>query len=682
METIKSLPQMHPSNHVNLNLMLKISTIILLMIVLFLQDFLYVFENAFQNINAVFFLFLPLFFIYLVHRKWKMLASVISIDNSDQHTRIKYLLTTTRILTPAIAFVLYWHGSLTSLPIAYHFLALPIFLTGLILLFFNYQTLRQLLFPIAILFFFTPLSFGALQILADAISGQALQFSLSITHLISLSSPLISAQHAVNGISTSTYTMLHISATYSTANNVLIFLLFAMLSAYMTRGKALKKIGVVILQIPLIYLFDSVNSTTLLLANYYTLEGLVVHFLVLLEGGFFIFVGIIGLPKLKGKSSKSPTFLKKIQSNLQNASEIKFYPYISNPIGKIQTLKNDSGNKIDSLKIIAAALAIIVLLSIQTPTFAVTPSPSITLTDTATGQQVSANILPNILNYSLLIVQRDTETEKNFNVDMALVCLYTPENEALEPVWVSIEIASSRSSLPPWNETLINLPIRQGKKPEADLIDTMDIQLSKKPETISSYLAFRYLKTNQSEAVLYWYESAMFRINSTIQHKYVELSLIVYPKDDQSLSYAGNALLLFADAIINYWQPILPWSAMAGLIGDYGLYIVAGMLFVLLLITTVLYRLEYLEQRRKSRTVYSKLSKQNQRFIDAIIELERKGNPTMNEIAESYQKETGQHIEKDQLVLELMKMKKLGIIRNVVINKDDELESAWKTTLS
>ncbi len=56
----------------------------------------------------------------------------------------------------AVAILVYWYGSYTFIPLEYHMFTLPFLTAGLTLLLFNFQTLKQLLFPIAFLTFLAP----------------------------------------------------------------------------------------------------------------------------------------------------------------------------------------------------------------------------------------------------------------------------------------------------------------------------------------------------------------------------------------------------------------------------------------------------------------------------------------------------------------------------------------------
>ncbi|HLN45503.1 MAG TPA: exosortase/archaeosortase family protein [Candidatus Sulfotelmatobacter sp.] len=682
----KFFPKLVLNNENDTDLTLKTATVIMLPIVLFFEDFYNIFENAFQNLDASFLLFIPLVFIYLVYRKRKILAVVTQIENHDQPKRIRYILRATGMLTPVIGALLYWHGSLTSTPIVYHFLALPIFIAGLILLFFNYQTLKQLMFPIVFLFFLTPLPFGFLQDFGNAISTQYLGLSLSITNILGV--PL---SYSIANPSTIMFprpdgSFNQFTVGFSAAYNVLIFVVLSGLVAYLTRESLLRKISIIMLEIPLIYVLNILRATTLITIHYYFAESLLfqdsnlLSIVNLLQVWIFICAGFILMSLLTRQNLKAQ--ISTINRNFQNTSKITLKYDFSFSSSRIRRSRKKGYHNTIFLKIAAAAFSVIVLLSIQTPVFAVTPSPSVALTHMSTGAQMSADILPTVPNYSMQVIGRDPETEKQLNVDMAALCLYAHEIESQEQLWVSIEVASSRWSLPPWSATLIDLPLRQGKNPDVELIEFKDVQLMSKPIIAGQYIVFRYLKTDQIEAVLYWYESAVFRINSTVQPKYVEFSLIAYPENTQALSSMESKLSSFAEAVVSYWQPIQPWSAVAAVIVGFGLYIAGGLACGLFAAAVMVCSIEYAKRKKGGGVAYSKLSKQNQQFIDIIRELEKKTKPTIDKIGKSCEKTTNQVFTESQLIQKLRAMEKMGILKNMVMNKDDEPELVWRTSIN
>lgn len=682
----KSSSQLILLKEAEVDLTLKTATVIMLPIVLFFEDFYNIFKNAFQNSDASFLLFIPLVFMYLVYRKRKMLAFVVQIENQDQPKRIRSIQRATGILTPVIGVLLYWYGSLSSTPTEYHFLALPIFVAGLILLFFNYQTLKQLFFPIVLLLFLTPLPFGFLQQLGNLLSTQSLGLSLSIANIIGAPSTYSIADPFTMIFPRPDGSFDQFTTSFSAVYSMLVFVVLAGLAAHLTRERLLRKISIVMLEIPLIYVLNIVRITALITVHYYFAENLVVQgfdllpVFNLLQVWVFICAGLILLPLITRRNLKAQ--ISTINRSLQSTSKIKFNPDFSFSFSRIQGFKKKGYRNTSFLKITAVALSVIALLSIQTPVFAVTPSPSVALTNMSTGYQMSADILPTVSNYSMQVIGRDAGTEKEFSVDMATLCLYAHESESQDQIWVSIEVASNRSSLPPWSVTLISLPLRQGKNPEVELIESKDIQVWSKPTITGQYIVFRYLKTSQIEAVLYWYESAVFRINSTVLPKQVELSLIAYPKDTQELSSMKNKLSSFAEKIVNYWQPIQPWSAVAAVIVNSGVFIAGGLSCSLFVAAVTVCSIEYAKRKKTGRIAYLKLSKQNQQFIETIKELEKKTKPTIDKIVKCYEKTMNQIIPENQLIQKLREMEKTGVLKKMVVNKDDQPELVWRTSFN
>lgn len=145
---------------------LKIATIITATIAVFYGDLILIFSDALQNEAAIYILAVPFIIAYLVYRKRKMFRAVIPLNCNNQPKNTRNLASLSGVLVAATAVLLYWQGSyqFTPLeahiyaftPIRLHILALPIFATGLILILFNPQALKQLALPVAFLFFLTP----------------------------------------------------------------------------------------------------------------------------------------------------------------------------------------------------------------------------------------------------------------------------------------------------------------------------------------------------------------------------------------------------------------------------------------------------------------------------------------------------------------------------------------------
>jgi hypothetical protein len=157
---------------------LKIATIIAATVTIFHGDLALIFNDAWQNETTIYILVVPFIVAYLIYRKRKMLRAVMPLSGNHQPRNVRNLASFTGVLLATTAILLYWQGSyaFTPLkshiyvftPVPSHIFALPIFVIGLILILFNFQTLRQLALPIAFFFFLVP---PPSEILARALLG-------------------------------------------------------------------------------------------------------------------------------------------------------------------------------------------------------------------------------------------------------------------------------------------------------------------------------------------------------------------------------------------------------------------------------------------------------------------------------------------------------------------------------
>jgi len=122
---------------------LSIKTFVVLFatIAIFYQDLAILANEALRSEMASYIIVIPFLFVYLLYRKRKMLRAVISLESADRSKKTKHLATIAGILVSMISILIYWYGSYTFSPLEYHMISLPIFVAGLVLIFFNPQTL-------------------------------------------------------------------------------------------------------------------------------------------------------------------------------------------------------------------------------------------------------------------------------------------------------------------------------------------------------------------------------------------------------------------------------------------------------------------------------------------------------------------------------------------------------------
>jgi exosortase len=665
-------------NRNNLGLTLKITTLTIATLAIFYQDLTIIISDAIQSEITNYMLAIPLILAYLIYRKRKMLRAVIPLENQNQPKQTKHIPAMAGLLLCTAAITFYWYGSYTFTPLEHHMVILPIFVAGLTLILFNPQTLRQLAFPIAFLFFLTPPPAETLYALGSTLSVISSEASHTIVKALGVPSTL-SSEYGNPTItitrpdgSTIPFTVdIACSGIYS----LIGFLIFAAFIAYITRDKTWKKAAIFIIGFPLIYALNIVRITIVLLIGYYYGEQPALQIFHLFGGWILIFLGTLLLLTITEKLFKTNIFtktqpLKPCQkcNPAQNQTE-DFCPYC----GRLIKYPQINLKKLDIAKIAAIALAVALLLSIQAPVFAVTEGPAKIIIQTPTGEQGNTQILPQIQGYTLEFVYRDKAFEERAKQDASLVYAYIPTDKAKAPIYVAVEIATTTSSLHRWETCLITWPQTHGYQPKVTQLELKDTQILQNPPITARYFAFQYTSTNQTQTVLYWYETATFTTNNTAQQKHVKISLIAFPNTPEEIPAIENQLLPTAQAIANYWQPIKSWTQIALTISQNGPALTATTT-ALLAITVILFTLNDRREKDKNYKVYQKLSKTTKQIIDAVSQTEKCKTPTMENIAKNRQDTPPKNI-----LQKLLEIQKTGLVKSQVVNKQDEPIQIWKT---
>ena len=320
---------------------------------------------------------------------------------------------------------------------------------------------------------------------------------------------------------------------------------------------------------------------------------------------------------------------------------------------------------------------------IQAPVFALTAGPAQVLIQTPSGVQPNIQTLPlpHIQGYNLSYVYRDTDFEQLSGEDASLVYAYGSTNITKPTVWVSVEIASTVGPLHRWETCLINYPISEGLEPKVTQLDLTDIQTQANPPIVGRYFAFQYHSTNQTQVVLYWYETATFAINGTSQQKQVKMSLVVYPKSTTEVTQAEHLLLPIANAINNYWQPIKTWTTIALTISQNGLVLSGTTAAMLILILIYSMFLNY-QDKASLLKLYRKLPGETQTLTEAITNAQKQKKPTPIGITEELNKLTNTPTEQTLLNEKLSELQKIGLIKKVTVNKNDEPAIQWKSQVT
>ncbi len=652
-------------------------------LVLFWQDLTIIFTDALQSEVTSYVLVIPFLLAYLFYRKRKMIKAAVPLEPSKLWKKIPLNEVAGALLFLA-SLLLYWYGSYTFTPLEYHMLALPIFVSACVLILFNMQTLRQILFPIVFLFLLVPPPAEILYYVGSLLSSFSSDLSYNLLKILSIPVSL----STIDGIPTITVTQpdgtiipLQVDIACSGIYSQIGFFIFALFIAYIIRDKLWKKGAMFLLGFPLIYMLNVLRIAIIGILGYYYGEDLALNMFHLFGGWVLIFLGTFMLLVISEKLFKTRITPRPTLKCPECSPQPKTADDFCLACGKIQNMHFNKIRKKDLAKVSALILSVVLVMSIQTPVFALTEGPAEIITQTATGGNATTALLPQLNEYILHYLGRDEAFEQRAQQDASLIYLYEPENESGYWIWVTVEIASAKSSLHRWETCLITWPLTHGKQPTVNQIDLRDILLLQNPPIIGRYFAFNYTDTNETQAVLYWYETSVFRINSTAQTKQVKISVIAYPNSIREVPAIEGELLIVATRITEHWGSIKTWSQTALLLSHNGdkLFILTTAFLVAIIL---LYALDKRKEKKQNTIAYGKLSKTNKQIIDAVRQAEKQKPPTLNTILQAFANITGQTTSKEELIQRLSDAEKTGIVEKKIANIEDEPVQAWKTEIS
>jgi len=650
---------------------------------LFLQDLRMVFVDAVQSESASHVLAVPAIFAFLVYWKKRMLRATVTQERSELFGQFRHLASVSGTLLLFTGLLIYWYGSRTFTPLEYHLFALPIFASGLILILFNSLTLRELLFPLLFLLFLTPPPSELLYGVGSLLSVFSSEVSTALANLFGLKCTLISeyANPTIlltrSDASTVAFT---VDIACSGIYGLIGFLVFAAFLAYIVRDKPWKKIVTFLLGLPLIYALNLLRITFILMIGHQYGEQLALQVFHLLGGWTLIFVGTVLLLTITERVFKMRFFTRRQLCPTCSTAPATIQGGQCPSCGRLIRFPDVALKRQDIMKMSLLALAVVILLLVQTPVFALTQAPSQVTVQTPNGEQGNPQLLPQITGYILEFVYRDRNFEQRAKQDFSLVYVYIPTNRTAETISVAVELSQAQSSLHRWETCLITWPETKGYIPTVRQLDMKDVLILRNPDILARFFAFQYSKFNQTQLVLYWYETSTFSINGTMQQEHVKISLVTYPATPQNITEAEDRLLPFATTIAAYWEPIKLSSQVTHFFSDNaGRLILTSGLTLAATVTIPIY--EKRRQGHQNSTVYSKLSAHNKSIIDAVREAQKTGPPTIQSIAKTFNEMTGIGIEYRELYAKLIQAQQIGIIKNRIFDRQGEPVQTWSVNI-
>ncbi|PVX27343.1 MAG: hypothetical protein CW716_02795 [Candidatus Bathyarchaeum sp.] len=300
------------------------------------------------------------------------------------------------------------------------------------------------------------------------------------------------------------------------------------------------------------------------------------------------------------------------------------------------------------------------------------------MVQTPSGEQGNTDILPQIPGYALSFVYRDAAFQELSGQDASLVYAYRPVNGSGQTIWVAVELATSIIPLHRWETCLVNYPLSQGRQPQVIQLDLRDISIQDNPPLVARFFAFQYPATNQTQAVLYWYQTATFNVNETTQAMQVKMSIIAYPSSADKVPEAETQLMPVALAIKNYWEPIQTWTVVSLAISQNGIVMSAAALVLLVVVIGFFIFFDHQEKRRLS-TLFSKLSKQDQLITKAVKNAQDQRITTTQNVIVEYQKLSTESATEQWISQKLDEQEKAGLLKRIMLNKGDDIPVfTWK----
>jgi len=666
-------------SYVNVPVMLKALLILSAVFLIYGSDLRAVLLDAFQNESTNYILLVPLIFGYFLYRKRKMLKAGVAEESKRNSSTRAFLVTLSGILLCITAVLLCWYAANTFSTLEYQLITLPIFIAGLVLALFDFQTLRQLAFPIFFLLFLVPVSSQVLASIGSALSVTASGLSARIVNLLGVHAEILSqdgnpmimvtrANKAVLGFSLD----LSCSGVYS----FLAFLVFGLFMAYVTRGAVWKKAVIFLVGFPLIYFLNIVRITSILLIGFSYGQNLALEVFHLLSGLVLIGLGTVFLLAIMEKLFGTGIFRSRLLApactrcmSPGNVNEAYCF-YCGKSLGSIRA----RFRKRDVTRILAAALLVVLLIGIQTSALAQANKPLSAFVETQNGEQGNTQLLPEVSGYTLAFMYRDTNFEKLSHEDAALTYLYQSDNESQETISVSIELAETFSLLHNWEMCLITY----GSPPVTQL-DLRDTQILDNPPRTGRYFAFEYPNSSQIEVVLYWFDQSTFVLGNETKSEYAKISLISFPGSSSDVGEAENILLEFGSQVARYWQPLKTRTAVFLMISQNG--------WMLAIVTTALlagtlglaFANESRERKAKGR-IYQKLSQEDRQIVDSVRKAAETSQGTLGNVETVYSKITQRKVDNEELRRRLIQAEAAGIMSKKIISQSDEPFQTWVVT--
>jgi len=558
-----------------------------------------------------------------------------------------------------------------------------LFISGTILLIFNEDTLKALVFPLAFLLLLIPPPIST----AYYIGNELAESSSAVVHLILktaglpvtltyyLGTPVLLLE-SPSDPSIPIAIDIGCSGIYS----LVAFTVFGLFMAYLARGRLWNKGAIFFLGYPAIYALNIGRLTLIALIGYWYGQTAAVRAFHIFGGWVLVFFGILMLLLVSEKLLKVNLFRAEARSRLCSYCEERVPQESFCPVcGRFLRPKDVKISRRDICKMAVPAICATLVLSLEVPVFAMTQGlPEIIKQIPLKGERMKMKILPASPGFELRFIYRDTEYERLSKIDAALMYAYLPVDNFTTPIYVSIQIADARGKLHAW-ENCLNPTV---------ILDLRDVSLLNNPPIVGRFFALQ-LEESETEVILYWFENMMLETTSGLEQKHVMISIMVFTQNPTTYSEHEISILSLGKSIVTYWQPLKAWSwlapVMAWLIStvvQYGAMIVVSVTLAIAIITTA----NLLYERKRKRSIvklFDRLVLEEEKdIIRAVHRAQEKCLPTGNAIASTHRKLVGKPIEMGRLLVKLREAEEAGLVSRVIRSLGDKPVLTWRSQLS
>jgi len=676
---MKSLPhQLFIASRVFL--LVKVSSIFAAVLMLYHQDFAVLANEATTSEIASHALLIPFMLAYIIYRRRKILRAVIPLENASTE-KTKRITEIVGVLLCFLAIVLYWQASDMFYMLEYHLISLPLFVSGCILIVSNKETMKALVFPIALLLFLIPPPLETIRILGAQLSVLSSQIAFWVLQALGL--PVKFSTEYGNPViileKTPTMITFNVDIACSGVYSLIAFTLVAFFIAYLVKGPISNKASIFFIGLPMVYALNILRLVVIVLIGFLSGEEIAMTIFHVFSGWILASIGILVLLRLLEKVLKIPIFTSKsnqakcksCKKNLKNRKNFCFN------CGKILQHANIRLSRREACKIAALLLGSSLIILVNVPTFTLTPEQAQIITQSISGERESTDILPEIDGYELKFGRRVKEYEKLANEDAFLVYYYIPEENSSRLVQVVIEIARSHDALHRWDVCLILWPQTQGSQP-VSVLDRREFKLQNKT---AHFLAFPSTESDVYQVVLYWYEVGVFDTGFGAQKEWMKVSMMAYFYHPDECAGVEEMLQFFGKETVDYWKSVSEFPPILQFIVAEGKSIVAAI--VVLLAAILAFQVYRIRKRRTfNLEAYNKLElKEDKLIVLAVHQANSKGKPTGRDIASVYQKLAGKLIEPDALYEKLALAEESGFVMREVASVEDEPVVTWKSLI-